>query len=203
MSEDKAPVLRLDQVGRAYKEGKRDLVVLDGADFELKPGEIVALVAPSGAGKSTLLHLAGLLEKPDAGEVYVGGCATRGLADDEPHGAAAQRDRLRLPVPPSAAGVHRARKPDDAADDSRRLAKHGARAGAATARLHAHRRARDRTARPNFPAASSSASPSPAPSPMRRGSCSPTSRPAILTPTLHSMSSMRWKRWCAPAASPP
>ena len=76
-----APILSLAHVRRAYKEGKRDLVVLDGADFEMRPGELVALVAPSGTGKSTLLHLAGLLEKPDAGEVYVGGMATRGMAD--------------------------------------------------------------------------------------------------------------------------
>jgi lipoprotein-releasing system ATP-binding protein len=75
------PVLRMDKVRRAYKEGKRDLVVLDGADFTLVPGELVSLVAPSGAGKSTLLHLAGLLEKPDAGEVHVCGQPTREMAD--------------------------------------------------------------------------------------------------------------------------
>ncbi len=81
MSDAKEPVLRLEKVARAYKEGRRDLVVLDGADFELKPGELVSLVAPSGAGKSTLLHLAGLLEKPDGGEVHVCGFATRELSD--------------------------------------------------------------------------------------------------------------------------
>jgi lipoprotein-releasing system ATP-binding protein len=43
----------------------------------------VALIAPSGAGKSTLLHIAGLLEQPDAGEVYVGERATTELADSE------------------------------------------------------------------------------------------------------------------------
>jgi lipoprotein-releasing system ATP-binding protein len=75
------PVLRMEKVRRAYKEGRRDLVVLDGADFTLVPGELVSLVAPSGAGKSTLLHLAGLLEKPDAGEVHVCGQATREMAD--------------------------------------------------------------------------------------------------------------------------
>jgi lipoprotein-releasing system ATP-binding protein len=75
------PVLRMDKVRRAYKEGRRDLVVLDDADFTLVPGELVSLVAPSGAGKSTLLHLAGLLEKPDAGEVHVCGQPTREMAD--------------------------------------------------------------------------------------------------------------------------
>ena len=43
----------------------------------------MALVAPSGAGKSTLLHIAGLLESPDDGEVYVGGAPTSGLSDME------------------------------------------------------------------------------------------------------------------------
>jgi lipoprotein-releasing system ATP-binding protein len=70
------PVLRLEGVRRAYKEGKRDLVVLDKAELAVMPGEMVALVAPSGTGKSTLLHVAGLLEYPDAGEVHVGGQAT-------------------------------------------------------------------------------------------------------------------------------
>jgi lipoprotein-releasing system ATP-binding protein len=75
------PVLRIEKVRRAYKEGRRDLVVLDGADFQLKPGELVSLVAPSGAGKSTLLHLAGLLEKPDSGEVFICGEPTRDMPD--------------------------------------------------------------------------------------------------------------------------
>ena len=47
------------------------------------PGQSVALVAPSGAGKSTLLHIAGLLEHPDAGEVYIDGVATTHLSDIE------------------------------------------------------------------------------------------------------------------------
>jgi lipoprotein-releasing system ATP-binding protein len=68
------PVLRLVAVERHYRQGRGDrLTVLTGADLDLFPGETVALVAPSGAGKSTLLHLAGLLERPDAGEVIIGG----------------------------------------------------------------------------------------------------------------------------------
>jgi len=75
--------LRLEQVERRYKEGTGTLDVLVGADLEIRSSEMVALVAPSGAGKSTLLHLAGLLERPDAGEVYIGGRAAGKLGDAE------------------------------------------------------------------------------------------------------------------------
>ncbi len=71
-------VLVLDRIVRAFKQGERDIPVLQGASAEIRPGESVALVGPSGAGKSTLLHIAGLLETPNAGRVIVGGrdCAT-------------------------------------------------------------------------------------------------------------------------------
>src|SRR5690606_2709868 len=59
------------------------LEVLRGASLELHAGEIVALVGPSGAGKSTLLHVAGLLERPDGGEVVIGGKAAETLDDGE------------------------------------------------------------------------------------------------------------------------
>ena len=76
------PPLRLAAVERRYHSEAGDLPVLRGADLEIAAGEIVALVAPSGTGKSTLLHLAGLLEKPDAGEVFVDGRAAGSLSDD-------------------------------------------------------------------------------------------------------------------------
>ena len=76
------PVLTLTGVTRKYVQGDRELVILDNADFELRKGEMVALVAPSGTGKSTLLHTAGLLEHPDAGEVTVNGRASSGLSDE-------------------------------------------------------------------------------------------------------------------------
>ena len=59
------------------------LDILKGAELALWPGQSVALVAPSGAGKSTLLHIAGLLEQPDAGEVYIDRLATSRLSDAE------------------------------------------------------------------------------------------------------------------------
>ncbi len=73
--------LRLTQVERHYAQGETRLTILDKADMEIGAGEMVALVAPSGAGKSTLLHIAGLLEKPDGGDVLVNGTSCAGLDD--------------------------------------------------------------------------------------------------------------------------
>ncbi|WP_419898009.1 ABC transporter ATP-binding protein [Roseomonas sp. USHLN139] len=74
--------LRLDNVQRHFRTEAGELPVLTGAELTIAAGEIVALVAPSGTGKSTLLHLAGLLERPDSGEVHVGGQPTVGLKDE-------------------------------------------------------------------------------------------------------------------------
>jgi lipoprotein-releasing system ATP-binding protein len=75
--------LTLDSVERRYGRGETTVEVLAGASLELTPGQSVALVAPSGAGKSTLLHLAGLLERPNAGEVTIGGAKTSTMNDDK------------------------------------------------------------------------------------------------------------------------
>ena len=75
------PALVLDKVERRYKQGGTVLAILQGADLALWPGQSVALVAPSGAGKSTLLHVAGLLEKPDSGEVFICGEPTAVMDD--------------------------------------------------------------------------------------------------------------------------
>ncbi|PZN53291.1 MAG: ABC transporter [Proteobacteria bacterium] len=76
-------IIELKGVSRHYVQGSRRLTILNGADFLLHQGEMVALVAPSGTGKSTLLHTAGLLERPDAGEVILAGRSCGGLSDDE------------------------------------------------------------------------------------------------------------------------
>ena len=76
-----APILFLHAVERRYKQGDSALEILKGAEFGCWLGQSVALIAPSGAGKSTLLHIAGLLEQPDGGEVYLEGNATSGLSD--------------------------------------------------------------------------------------------------------------------------
>ena len=77
------PLLFLHDVERHYRQGEEDVHVLNGVELALWPGQSVALVAPSGAGKSTLLHIAGLLEHPDHGDVYIDGRATAILPDTE------------------------------------------------------------------------------------------------------------------------
>jgi lipoprotein-releasing system ATP-binding protein len=82
-AQQEIPILFLHQVERHYSQGESTLDILRGAELALWAGQSVALVAPSGAGKSTLLHIAGLLEHPDHGDVYVGGKATANLPDAE------------------------------------------------------------------------------------------------------------------------
>ncbi|CCE05904.1 Lipoprotein-releasing system ATP-binding protein lolD [Bradyrhizobium sp. STM 3843] len=77
------PVIYLHEIKRQYMQGEVPLTILDGAKLALWAGQSVALVAPSGSGKSTLLHIAGLLESPDQGEVYVAGAPTSQLTDIE------------------------------------------------------------------------------------------------------------------------
>jgi len=75
------PALYLAKVARRYRQGTGFLEILRDAELAIFPGEVVALVAPSGTGKSTLLHVAGLLEKPDRGEVFVNGAPTSAMDD--------------------------------------------------------------------------------------------------------------------------
>ena len=76
------PALALVGVRKVFRQGGVELAVLNGIDLSLAPGELVALVGPSGAGKSTLLHLAGLLERPDGGEVRIAGEECGSLNDE-------------------------------------------------------------------------------------------------------------------------
>jgi lipoprotein-releasing system ATP-binding protein len=83
MNDAPKPAIFLNAIQRRYVQGDATLEILRGAELALWSGQSVALIAPSGAGKSTLLHIAGLLEHPDAGEVYVNGAATSHLPDSE------------------------------------------------------------------------------------------------------------------------
>ena len=69
---NKSP-LELFRINRRFKQGEDYLNVLDSISLSLKPGKLTALVGPSGSGKTTLLNIAGLLERPNNGEVWVNG----------------------------------------------------------------------------------------------------------------------------------
>ena len=71
--QENTPLLELRGVSHRYSQGTIDLDVLMGASLSVLAGEMKALVGPSGSGKSTLLNIAGLLEPPSAGEVFIGG----------------------------------------------------------------------------------------------------------------------------------
>jgi lipoprotein-releasing system ATP-binding protein len=88
MSEGLKPALELRHVARSYSEGASRLDVFLDASIKVHSGEIVALVGQSGSGKSSLLHIAGLLETPTAGEVFVAGQNCTALDD-------ASRTRIR------------------------------------------------------------------------------------------------------------
>jgi lipoprotein-releasing system ATP-binding protein len=75
--------LRLAAIGRRFRQGDAWLEVLRGAELELAAGQAIALVGPSGSGKSTLLQIAGLLELPDEGDVFLYGRPCNGLSDAE------------------------------------------------------------------------------------------------------------------------
>jgi lipoprotein-releasing system ATP-binding protein len=82
------PILFLHGICRHFSQGEARLDILKDAELAVWPGQSVALVAPSGSGKSTLLHIAGLLEHPSSGEVYIDAVATTQLND-------VQRTRIR------------------------------------------------------------------------------------------------------------
>jgi lipoprotein-releasing system ATP-binding protein len=75
--------LSLRDIKRTFVQGDRRLEVLKGITLDLKPGEIVALVGQSGSGKSTLLHIAGLLERPDEGDIVIDGKSAGTAGDRE------------------------------------------------------------------------------------------------------------------------
>ncbi len=65
--------IQLRQVTKTYSRGGETLRVLDELDLEMDAGRFYALMGPSGSGKTTLLNLIGALDRPDSGEVVVGG----------------------------------------------------------------------------------------------------------------------------------
>ncbi len=72
-------MIRANSIKKSYG----NLSVLRGVDLEVNQGEIVSIVGKSGAGKSTLLHIAGTLDKPDEGTLYINDVNISGLSAKE------------------------------------------------------------------------------------------------------------------------
>jgi len=77
------PVLECRALRKVYREGPRELVVLDGVELSVASGERLAIVGQSGSGKSTLLNMLGGLDLPTSGEVRVEGRVISGLSERE------------------------------------------------------------------------------------------------------------------------
>jgi len=89
-AETNAPVIQVEKLSKTYQTARGPLHLFDGLDFEVRRGEIVAIVGASGTGKSTLLHILGALDAPSAGTVY---CASTNVANLSPQQAAGFRNR--------------------------------------------------------------------------------------------------------------
>ena len=67
-------------VTKTYRRGQRRVTALRDVSFALSQGELALLVGPSGSGKTTLLNLIAALDRPDCGEIIVGGSAVTGIS---------------------------------------------------------------------------------------------------------------------------
>jgi ABC-type lipoprotein export system ATPase subunit len=79
----RGPIVRARSVVKSYGRGRATIRVLDGADLDVAPGELIAVVGRSGSGKSTLLHLLGGLDTPDAGTIETAGTRVDGASEAE------------------------------------------------------------------------------------------------------------------------
>lgn len=75
------PALAVEDVKKSYRDGEGILEVLKGVAITVRAGETVAVTGRSGSGKSTLLNLLGLLDRPDSGEIWIGGVPASGLSE--------------------------------------------------------------------------------------------------------------------------
>src|SRR5579872_765894 len=76
-------MLRVEGLKKVFRSGESDLVLFENLSFEVKRGEMLALVGESGAGKSTLLHILGALDRASAGQVYFAQLQLNALSRDE------------------------------------------------------------------------------------------------------------------------
>jgi lipoprotein-releasing system ATP-binding protein len=75
-------ILKADGLKKVYKSGQTDLVLFDNLSFQVRKGEMLAIVGESGAGKSSLLHILGALDRATGGQVHCAGVELAKLTDD-------------------------------------------------------------------------------------------------------------------------
>jgi putative ABC transport system ATP-binding protein len=75
--------VRYLNVSKTYRQGSMDLPILQGVNFEVYPGEFIALMGPSGSGKSSLLNLTAGIDRPTSGQIMVGNYQPAGMSDNE------------------------------------------------------------------------------------------------------------------------
>ncbi len=80
---DSASVIRALDLTKVYHIGEIDVHALRGVSFEIKEGEVVAIMGPSGSGKSTLMNMIGCLDSPTSGEYYLDDELVSDLRDDD------------------------------------------------------------------------------------------------------------------------
>jgi len=74
--------VRVSGLKKVYKSGQTDLVLFENLSFQVRKGEMLAIVGESGAGKSSLLHILGALDRASAGDVYCAQIPVAKLTDD-------------------------------------------------------------------------------------------------------------------------
>lgn len=76
-------ILKVENLGKSYRSGERNLTVLDEISFEIEAGTTCAIVGPSGSGKTTLLGLCAGLDRSSTGDVLINGISLSSLNEDE------------------------------------------------------------------------------------------------------------------------
>ncbi len=83
LSSENGTRINLRDVVKTYETGAGDVTVLTDVSLKVREGELVGIVGPSGSGKSTLLNMITGIDRPTAGEVFVGGQAVHGLSENQ------------------------------------------------------------------------------------------------------------------------
>jgi lipoprotein-releasing system ATP-binding protein len=80
---EQEPLLRVEGLRKVFRSGESDLVLFENLSFDVRQGEMLAIVGESGAGKSTLLHILSALDRASAGDVYCAHSRLNSLSEDE------------------------------------------------------------------------------------------------------------------------